>query len=118
MSLIATDVFKDLCGDVNDDDDDPEKRGSVFNSLEYQDMNGNVHTEQSDSKDENSIENISDDKLSNGQFSLDVNLSQFERSLPSQVSLVESFNRTSPGVLTSLCSKSKVWQSLTRREKI
>ena len=92
MSLIATDMFKDLCEDGNDDDDDLDKPGSVFNSLEYQDMNGNFHDEdQSELREGNSIENTSDDKLSNGQISLDVNLSQFERSLAVQVSHVFLF---------------------------
>ena len=106
MSLIGTDGFKDLCGDVGEDqDDDPgdqDQNRSVFNSLVFHDINGNnQQPENTESKDENSIEDISDDKISNdnnidsisdeklynGQFSLDVNLSQFDRSLTSHVSL-------------------------------
>ena len=88
MSLITTDGFKDLCGNEDDDPEELYQNGSMFNSFDFQDVNGNTHQpDNSEAKDENSIENISDDKISNGQFSLDVNMSQLDRSPASQVSL-------------------------------
>ena len=95
MSLIATDGFKDLCVDVDEEqDDDPGEQNenkSVFNSLDFHDINGNTHQRENN----DNIDDISEDKIStetekgynSAQFSLDVNLSQFDRSLASHVSL-------------------------------
>ena len=98
MSLVAAEGFKDLCGDLEEhieDCGDQDGHRSVFNSLDTQDINGNTQEHKHDTPKDDATE----DKISiqaadeagkvfnSGQFSLDVNLSQFDRSSVSHVSL-------------------------------
>ena len=93
MSLIASDGFKDLCAEVDNDheDDSGDREESVFNSLDSTNLNENNQI------GENSVEDVSVDKLSTDceipaseksieHFSLNLNLGQKGQIQPENVS--------------------------------